>query len=404
MNRFGNKDLASIREEVASSSSINTKRCQKSNWEQFVRFCEVREFDLSKAASPLELSKILEDYAFNMKKVDGVDYKETSIKTIWNTTAKLLQDLYFNSFGVKINPFSDIEFKSARIARDAKRKQLQGFAEKRKVSSAAIDHEHYNRMVEVWSEETPSELQKKFYLIAARELAWRGGEAATCLVHFFKEEIDLSGQVTGRYEYNPIFSKTCQGGSHPICNSKWLIPNIQDPDSCPVRLLKKILEKRGPNVKSDRLFLTENPSWKTSNWFKNTPVGINTISKWTKLSAERAGLDVKRRKITNHSTRSTAVTQMVKAGVSEQEVIKITGHQSAGSIRPYLQLDQTHHVKLINNLRQTGQHDKDIARSQTACSSSTPVSSDSVIGSIASENSKITYNNCVIHNNYYYKP
>ncbi|KAJ3655110.1 hypothetical protein Zmor_014250 [Zophobas morio] len=160
-----------------------------------------------------EVASILEDYAFNANRKDGSEYKEATLKTIWNTTAKLVQQLYFKKFNITMNPFMDIDFESARKARDSRSKKLQAIPGKRKISSCAIDEVNYKKMINHWDENTPSGLQKNFYLIAAKELAWRGGEGAHCLLHYFKPEVDSSSNLTGRYEYNPIFSKTQQGSA-----------------------------------------------------------------------------------------------------------------------------------------------------------------------------------------------
>ncbi|KAK4880611.1 hypothetical protein RN001_008757 [Aquatica leii] len=304
---------------------------------------------------------------YHMKKCNGEDYKDSTLKTMWNTTAKMVQELYFNSFNVKMDPFSDIEFKSARAARDGRRKHLQTIAEKRKVSSVTILDDNYEKMIDVWNEDIPS----------------GGGEAAKCSIEYFQEEKQCNGKLTGRYEYT-IFSKTCQGGSHRLCDSKWLVSNEKNPSHCPVRLLKKMLQKMGCNVVTDRLFLTANPnSCEPGIWYKNIPVGINEIGKWTKKSAEKAGLDVKRFKITNHSTRSSAVTQLAKSGVKEQ-LIKITGHSSASSIRFYLQLDTQHHAQITSKMRKEEKVQ--------------PMVNNSCIQN--EETPKIVYNNCVINNNH----
>jgi hypothetical protein len=62
-------------------------------------------------------------------------------------------------------------------------------------------------------------------LIASVEHAWRGGEASNCLLHYFRKETENDGTMTGRIEYNPVFTKTTQGGSQKCANSKWLIQN-----------------------------------------------------------------------------------------------------------------------------------------------------------------------------------
>lgn len=137
----------------------------------------------------------------------------------------------------------------------------------------------------------------------AYELARRGGEAARCQVNFFKEEKKADGMFTNRIEYNPIFSKTCQGGAQKCSDSKWLVQNITDQVVYPVRLFRKLLQKRGLHIKIDRLFLTVNRYWdrqESVGWYTNMPIGVNELAKWTKLSAERIGLNINECKITNH--------------------------------------------------------------------------------------------------------
>ncbi|KAK4879605.1 hypothetical protein RN001_007751 [Aquatica leii] len=141
------------------------------------------------------------------------------------------------------------------------------------------------------SEERCYWLQKNFYQIAAKKLAWRGGE-------YFQEEKECTGKLTGRYEYNTIFSKTCQGGSHRICDSKWLVSNEKNPNHCPVRLLKKMLQKRGRNVTTDRLFLTANPNWCESGCMCQEiscgePLHIKLVKKTLKISFSSSLLQTK---------------------------------------------------------------------------------------------------------------
>ena len=168
--RFGNKTVFEIRNAVKESQCRNTARTQDSIWKQFTEFCEIRKFPLNKAVEMNEVASILEDYAFNANRKDGSEYKEATLKTIWNTTAKLVQQLYFKKFNITMNPFMDIDFESARKARDSRRKKLQAIPGKRKISSCAIDEVNYRKMINHWDEDTPSGLQKKNYLIAAKEL------------------------------------------------------------------------------------------------------------------------------------------------------------------------------------------------------------------------------------------
>lgn len=354
-SRFGCHSDEQIKKLVSENIPLNTQRSRSSIWTQFSEFLRVRNFTLEKCTTATELAKILEDYAFNMKKCNGEDYKESSVKSMWNSTAKMVQEKYFTEYGIKIDPFTDISFKCSRLARDTKRRQLQSCPEKRKLSSKALSTEELLKMIQSYDEETPDGAQKKFFHLCSYELAWRGNEAVNCKIHFFQKEFNNMGEFTGRIEYNSIFSKTTQGGSKSLASSKWLVRNLSNEDLCPVRLFLKLMEKRGPNILSDRLFLTVHPNWKNGSWFKNCPLGINIVSKWTKMSAEKIGIDTKKHKITNHSHRSSAVSALFKQGVAEQELIKLTGHSNASSLKPYLQLDSSHHQKLIENLRTTNE-------------------------------------------------
>ncbi|KAJ3661767.1 hypothetical protein Zmor_006152 [Zophobas morio] len=285
-----------------------------------MEFCSLRNYKFDRESTIEQLALILKDWGSNMRKLDGTDYKEGVIETIWNTTEALLQEKFYTDFGRKFDPFKDVAFLSARRAQDTKRKELQRLPEKQKVSSTALSYEEHHKTCKQWNDETPVGLQMKFYHISSVELAWRGGEAASCLVDYFDEELDNKGSPTGRIKYNSIFSKTCQGGSQPCAVTKWLVTNSEHPALCPVRLFRKLLSRRGTNITTNRLFLAANRYWKqgsNTNWYKNSPIGVDAISKWTKNSAENIGLDTKKDKISNHSNRATPVSQLIKAGVGE---------------------------------------------------------------------------------------
>ena len=218
---------------------------------------------------------------------------------MWNSTAKQLQEMYFVKFQMKFNPFFDVEFLAARAARDAKRRRLQQDPRKRKTSAAALTNEEYKNIVNMWDDNNPVGLQLKFFHVISRELAWRGGEGIMAKVENFVKEIDHQGHFTGRIEYNPVFTKTTQGGSKKLANSKWLIKNESNLNECPVRLFDKYMEKRG-NLQVDRLFVTPNPTWNeqfSKGWYKNSPVGKNTITAWLKESASKIGIDIKKTKL-----------------------------------------------------------------------------------------------------------
>lgn len=126
MARFGNVSLSDINEIAENSTPVNTIKSRKSIWQQFQQFCNQKGYSLmEERCTNNVLNDALKDWAFNMKKANGEDYKESVIKVMWNNTAKQLQDIYFSKFGTKIDPFKDIEFASSRKARDSMRRKLK---------------------------------------------------------------------------------------------------------------------------------------------------------------------------------------------------------------------------------------------------------------------------------------
>lgn len=161
MDRFGDLSLSKIDKEVKGNVPINTTKTKSSVWNQFSTFCHERTYSLNADTTEEQLANILKGWGYNMKKMDGGDYKEGVIKTMCNQTAKLLQEKYHDEFNIRINLFVDAVFKAARGSRDAKRKSLQAIPEKRKVSAVALSDQDWNSMIDGWDEETPEGLQKK---------------------------------------------------------------------------------------------------------------------------------------------------------------------------------------------------------------------------------------------------
>lgn len=83
-NRWEIETVNEIKDAVAKSTSTNIVKSQKSVWGQFMFFCCDRNYKLCAETSVNELGMIMRDWAYNMKRVNGEDYKESVIKTFWN--------------------------------------------------------------------------------------------------------------------------------------------------------------------------------------------------------------------------------------------------------------------------------------------------------------------------------
>lgn len=137
-SRWGDATEVNIRQLINLRTPKNTQINKKSQWNQFTQFCVSKGIKLTQNTTIPEIASTLRNYASNMRRKDGEEYKECVIKTLWNSTAKQIQEMFFNEYNIKFNPFTDIEFKEARAARDCKRKQLQGMPEKRKASAVHL--------------------------------------------------------------------------------------------------------------------------------------------------------------------------------------------------------------------------------------------------------------------------
>lgn len=63
-------------------------------------FCGTRKYILDGNRTVQELASILKDWAVNIRKKDGTEFKEATIKTMWKITSKLHQEKYYNEYNV----------------------------------------------------------------------------------------------------------------------------------------------------------------------------------------------------------------------------------------------------------------------------------------------------------------
>ena len=91
MNRFGKNSKQEIEQASSSNKRANTVKTEKYVVRQFEQFWAERSSVLNNDKNDENICKIFEDWAFNIRKLDGTDYKEAVVKTVWNLTAKHIQ-------------------------------------------------------------------------------------------------------------------------------------------------------------------------------------------------------------------------------------------------------------------------------------------------------------------------
>lgn len=337
-NRFGTRSADEIESFKAEfGENANTTAGIRRVKGMFLDFCVEKEIKYDPATiTDEELNQLLENFIVNVRKRDGTEYKELVIKVIFNSLASnvLMKDIKAAQKR-DISIFKDDAFAGSRKAKKAKRRQLQHDPQKRTVNAAAISQEDKLKMLALYSDENPSDLNRRYYQYASFIFQWRGNEGANSLIHHYKEEKNLRGELTGRIEYNPIFTKNCPGGDKALSDTKYIEANGEVHLEA-ARLYRLILSKRPPNCKDDRFFLTPNKNWKISgNWYNTIPIGRNNMGTWTKDAAKAIGLDVVANRIVNQSERATAISLGAASNITPAQQVRLSGHNDIKSLESY---------------------------------------------------------------------
>lgn len=106
-------------------------------------------------------------------------------------------------------------------------------------------------------------------------------------------------------------------------------------EGCAVALFKLYAEKR---VGKDHpaFYLAVHYGGKEDSWYKNQPLGNNSISNMMKEAAGIAGLEGN---YTNHSGRKTSVKRLLDGNVAPQLIAQLTGHKNVASLSSYAEAD-----------------------------------------------------------------
>ena len=155
-----------------------------------------------------------------------------------------------------------------------------------------------------------------------------------------KEDI-VFGKTANRLEYVALRERATK--NHPgglrdnEDNSQAIMCEWPDnPERCPVRCIKKYLQKRNPNCpalwQKPRNYSTGKFNESDAVWFCNVPLGKNTLDNLLGRMSKKAGLSTH---FTSHCIRATSVTILKAAGLQNSRVRSVTGHKSDASIKSY---------------------------------------------------------------------
>ena len=103
------------------------------------------------------------------------------------------------------------------------------------------------------------------------------------------------------------------------------------------------------NPECEALFQFPRRNWKPSDnvWYENRPLGVNKLSAMMKDISSAAGLS---RIHTNHSVRATAITLWANAGLTNREIMAISGHRSESSLQSYHNMPSVQQLRKCSNV------------------------------------------------------
>ncbi|KAK7110393.1 hypothetical protein V1264_014276 [Littorina saxatilis] len=202
-------------------------------------------------------------------------------------------------------------------------------------------------------------------------------------------DIQLKTNANGRryLEYNERATKTRTGvnvkrDSNPRAKA---FENEEDPGRCPVQIYLKYAALRPENAQTPDspfyLACSTRPGGPVDGqWFKNQPVGINTLGSLMKTMSAAAGLG-DGKKISNHSARKTMVQKLNDHGLPPTHIMQVSGHRNVQSINNYSTMSDTQrqHVSKILNATSTVTHT--LSAQQVENLSGVPSRSAAMIGS-----------------------
>jgi hypothetical protein len=205
-------DDEEIEKKLLERMPENTRATQNMCWRIFERWLHNAglAFD-PMTATDLDINDLLKKFAFNARKVNGEDFKDESLKSIWNSIAKQMMNQIYAATNRNVNIFKDPAFQSARDSKFVKRRDLQKDPSKRKVSATPLTAEESREILTLWGIDTPEGINRTLFHLGGFALANRGGDQGSWRLEDFQKEVDNKGKKTGNFFlfysfFNLIFS------------------------------------------------------------------------------------------------------------------------------------------------------------------------------------------------------
>ena len=341
-----------------NSKNGNTKKSTNTWVKVFQAWCKSRNIQRGlesySYSEKTELDQVLQRCYAEVRKQYGGDYEPDCLAVMQNGLQRHLKN---NGCAYSIN--TDVEFKKSNEILEGKARQLRMEGKgKRPHATRPISHEEEE---ELWTkgrlgDGSPETLLHTMWYNNTQHFGLRARqEHHSMSLDNFRLSADDDG-ISEFIEFLEDPTKTRQYGLHPkkrVSTPKMFATND---NRCPVQLFKLYVSKRPLHLRqSGPFYLGIKPKavMDDSVCYLSTQLGKNKISSIFKAITDGSRAALNGKKLANHSARKTSVKKMKKAGLPEESIIKITGHNSSAGLRSYDEGDEEEFRQLSNAIHGT---------------------------------------------------
>ena len=248
-----------------------------------------------------------------------------------------------------INILKDGEFLQANKMFEAVCKSCYKRGTPKPKHKSPIEAGDMEQLKSYFSTDCPDKLQEFFWFNLCYYLGWRGREGWRQLtknsLEFEKDDQDKE-YVTIKHTEQ---SKNYQGGSQQKDQDYTDVRMYGIPGSPmdPINSLKFMLSKL--HLECETLFQTAMINFGKSGtcWYKNEPLGKNTIAQLMPKISKKAGFS---QIYTAHCVRASTITSLHQAGVDAKQICAITKHKNEQSLTPYIKDSSSFQKRACSNI------------------------------------------------------
>ena len=272
-----------------------------------------------------EMDDLLKQFYASVRKNDGELLKKSSLQGIYYGIKHYLRE-------TKKWDLDDIVFNKSKEMFQCLLKDLKAKGKGKTDHYPLICKQELHTIISNLSTENPVELQWLVWFLIQFYFCRRGAENVAFMTKDTFQIIVIGDKRCIIQKLDEMTKNHRENDNEPSIGGRIYETCTSN---CPVTTFQTYLNKLNPNC--NRLWQKPNTNFrKTSIWYNNCPLGVNTISKFMKQISIHARLP---KVYTNHSIRVSSIT-LLSSQFSENEILGISGHQSIASLGTYKRIGE----------------------------------------------------------------